>query len=63
MRGAPGATMAHSPNAYSADFHCYRNAFAKKKFPYRKAVTKDMAWQRDGSRRYYGVVNMRGADC
>jgi hypothetical protein len=56
--------MARSLNAYSADFRCYRNAFAKKKFPYRKAVTKDIAWQRGGSRRYYGrfVVNMRGAD-
>jgi hypothetical protein len=64
MRGTPGATMARPLNAYSADFHCYRNAFAKKEYPCRKAVTKDMAWQRGCSRRYYGVfvLNMRGGN-
>jgi hypothetical protein len=40
MRGTPGATMARPLNAHSADFHCYRNAFAKKEYLVERQLRK-----------------------
>jgi hypothetical protein len=60
MRGTPSATMARPLRAHSADFHYYRNAFAKKKHlverPLRKTSLGSVAVRVDITGLYFEYV-------